>query len=92
MKFMITWRCKVGYYRTAIQQFLKTGAPPPKGVKTLGRWHVPGTQMGRHLVETNDMTALAESVAEWADWIEIDVHAVIEDAAAAEAVKRIYGK
>lgn len=92
MKFMITWRCKVGYYKAAMQQFLKTGAPTPKGVKTLGRWHVPGTQMGWHLVETKDMTALAEAIAEWADWIEVDVHAVIEDAAAAEGVKRVYGK
>jgi hypothetical protein len=38
------------------------------------------------------MTAIAEHVAEWADVIDVEVHPVIEDAAAAEAASRVFGK
>jgi hypothetical protein len=38
------------------------------------------------------MTALAEHVAEWADLIDVEVNPVIEDAAAAEAASRVFGK
>jgi Domain of unknown function (DUF3303) len=92
MKFMITWRTRPGFYKSAVQQFLKTGGKPPKGIKTVGRWHVPGSILGWHLVEGNDLTAIAEHVAEWGEIIELEVHPVIEDAAAAEAATRVFGK
>lgn len=92
MKFMVTWRTRPGLYKATVQQFLKTGAPAPKGLKTVGRWHVPGSVLGWHLLEGDNPTALAEHVAEWADVLELEVHPVIEDAAAAEAAAKIYGK
>jgi hypothetical protein len=92
MKFMVTWKGRPGLYKTAIQQFLKTGGKPPKGLKTVGRWHVPGSTLGWHLLEGDDLTALAEHVAEWADVIELDVHPVVEDAQAAAAASKVFGK
>jgi hypothetical protein len=91
MKFMVTWRTRPGLYKTAVQQFLKTGGRPPKGLKTVSRWHVPGSTLGWHLLE-GDLTALAEHVAEWADSIDLEVNPVIEDAQAAEAASRVFGK
>ena len=93
MKFMVTWRTRPGLYKTAVQQFLKTGGNPPKGLKTVvGRWHVPGSILGWHLLEGDDPTVVAQHVAEWADVIELEVNPVIEDAAAAAAASKVFGK
>jgi hypothetical protein len=51
MKLMLTWRTRPGFYKTAIDQFLKTGGNSAKGLQTVGRWHVPGSTLGWHLVE-----------------------------------------
>ena len=92
MKFMVTWKCQPGSYKTAVKQFLATGGKPPKGLKTVGRWHAPGSNLGWHLLEGDDLAALSEHVAEWADVIEIDVHPVVEDAQAAEVASKLFGK
>jgi hypothetical protein len=92
MKFMITWRTRPGFYNVALQTFLKTGGKPPQGLKTVGRWHVPGSILGWHLLEGDDPTAVAEHVAEWADMLELEVNPVIEDTAAAEGASRVVKK
>ena len=58
----------------------------------MGRWHVPGSILGWHLLEGDDPTVVAQHVAEWADVIDLEVNPVIEDAAAAEAASRVFGK
>ena len=90
MKFMVVW--KTSKYKTAVEQFLKTGAPAPAGGKTLGRWHVPGSKLGWHLIEASGPEALAEHAAEWGDVLELEIHPVIEDAAAAAAMQKVHGK
>jgi Protein of unknown function (DUF3303) len=92
MKFMVTWRTRPGFYNVAVQKFLKTGGNPPAGLKTVGRWHVPGSILGWHLLEGDDPMVVAQHVAEWADMIELEVNPVIEDAAAAEAASKVFGK
>jgi len=92
MKFMVTWRTRPGLYKKALEQFLETGGKPPKGFKTVGRWHVPGSILGWHLLEGDDPAALAEHVAEWADLLQLNVNPVIEDAASAAAASRVFGK
>lgn len=92
MKFMVTWRTRPGFHNAAVQKFLKTGGNPPTGLKTVGRWHVPGSILGWHLLEGGDPTAVADRVAEWADMIELEVNPVIEDGAAAEGASRVVGK
>jgi len=92
MKFMLTWRTRPGLYKAAFQQFLNTGGLPAKGVTQVARYHVPGSTQGWHLLETDDMTALAEHVNNWGDVIDIELNPVIEDAQAAEAASRVFGK
>jgi hypothetical protein len=48
MKFMITWKISPENYKTAVERFLKTGAPAPEGLKTVGRWHTAGSSRGFH--------------------------------------------
>ncbi len=91
MKFMITWKATPANYRTAVKRFLKTGAPAPKGLKSLGRWHTAGSSRGFHLVEGTD-AALAEINAEWADLLELEVMPVVEDDIAGAVAKKVYGK
>jgi hypothetical protein len=92
MKFMTVWKTVPGKYKTAAEQFLRTGGVVPAGVKTLGRWHVPGSTLGWHLIEATDLTAVAESAAEWADILELEIYPVIEDAEAGAAAQKVYGK
>lgn len=92
MKIMIVWRTVPGKYKAAVEQFLRTGGPVPAGVKTLGRWHVPGSILGWHVVEATDLTAVAQNMSEWADYLECEVYPVIEDAEAAAAAKNAFGK
>jgi hypothetical protein len=91
MKFMITWKASPANYKAAVERFLKTGAPAPKGLKTIGRWHTAGSSRGFHLVEDSD-TGLAEINAEWADLLDLEVVPVVEDDVAGEVATRIYGK
>jgi hypothetical protein len=91
MKVMVVWRAVPGKYKTAVEQFLKTGGPVPEGAKTAGRWHMPGSSLGWHLIETNDLAAVAQHAAEWADVLELEIYPVIEDDKAGEAAKRVFG-
>ena len=78
--------------KAAFKQFLETGGPPAKGVTQVARYHVPGSVLGWHVLETNDMTALAEHVNNWGDLIDIELNPVVEDVQAAEAAARVFGK
>ncbi len=91
MKFMVTWRLPTGSYQATIEQYLKTGAPPPAGVTNLGRWHVPGTMAGWNLVE-GDAEAVAGYAAQWAGLAELEISPVIEDDAATRSLSKVYGK
>lgn len=91
MKVMLVWRTVPGKYKTAVDQFLNTGAPVPEGAKTVGRWHMPGSSLGWHLIETNDLATVAQHAAEWADVLELEIYPVIEDAEAGEAAKKVHG-
>ena len=92
LKHMISWRIPPNSYKATIEAFLDGGAPVPSGLKTVGRWHALGSASGWHLVEGDDVEALAQHVAEWAGKIELDVTTVIEDEAAASSLSKIYGK
>jgi len=91
MKYMITWQIDPGAYKATVESFLEGGAPVPEGMKTLGRWHTPGSISGWHLVE-GDVETLAQHVAEWGAKIDLEVFPVIEDEAAASSLSKIYGK
>jgi hypothetical protein len=90
MKFMVTWKIPPDSYKDAVEAFLRSGAPMPEGLTSLGRWHAPGSSYGWLLVETDDAVALAEHMAEWARLLELNISPVIEDEEAAKAASRVY--
>jgi Protein of unknown function (DUF3303) len=90
MKYMVKWTVPPGNYKTAIKRFLKAGGPTPKGLKTIGRWHAPGSMIGWHVVEGTE-AALAENSANWADLLELEVTPVVEDDLAGAVAKKVYG-
>lgn len=90
MKMMVAWKIPPNSYKDAMDAFLKSGAPVPKGLKTVGRWHAPGSSSGWHLVE-GDPIAAAQHAAEWAHLVEIDVTPVMEDEDAAKALTAVHG-
>lgn len=92
MKVMIVWKTRPGVYKPAVENFLKTGGPVPSPAKSVGRWHTPGSTLGWHLVESNDLTAVAQHMAEWGDLLDLEIYPVIEDAEAASAASKVFGK
>ena len=92
MKIMIVWKTVPGKYKTAVDEFLRRGAPVPAEAKTVGRWHTPGSTLGWHLIETKSLEVVAQHVAEWADVLECEVYPVIEDAEAGAAARKTFGK
>src|SRR3954447_26274562 len=92
MKFMVVWKVPPGCYKAAMERFLTTGAPSPKGLKTIGRWHAPGSAHGWHVVEGDDVAQVAELEAFWGDVIETQITPVIEDAEAAGSLAKVHGK
>ena len=91
MKFMVAWKVPTGCYKAAVERFLSTGAPNPAGLKTIGRWHAPGSACGWHVVE-GDATAVAELEAVWGDLLEVQITPVIEDAEAASSLAKVHRK
>ncbi len=74
MKFMVSWKIPPGSHKPAAESFLTSGAPVPAGLKLLGRWHAPGSGYGWLLLEGNDTTALAQHMAEWANFLSCRLH------------------
>jgi Protein of unknown function (DUF3303) len=82
MKFMTTWTLLPGSVRSAAEQFLAGGGGEPDGVKLLGRWHNVDCSGGFTLYESNNAAALHLGSAKWADLIELNTVAVVEDSEA----------
>ena len=89
MKYMLCWSIEPQYYDTALDAFLEGGAPMPEGLTALGRWHVPGSNKGWLLCETDNIVILAQHVAEWAPLLNIEVNPIMDDAQAGEAAARV---
>ncbi|HEX4758752.1 MAG TPA: DUF3303 family protein [Terracidiphilus sp.] len=92
MKFMSTWTLLPGSVRTAAEQFLAGTAGTPEGVTILGRWHSVDCSGGFALYETNNPAALHLGAAQWADLLEINTVAVIEDAEAGANLTAVFKK
>jgi hypothetical protein len=82
---MITWTISPSRYREAVERFLGTGAPDVDGLTTLGRWHMPGSSRGWHVVE-GTAEAVGTLEALWCDLLEIQIYPVLDDAEAARSL------
>jgi hypothetical protein len=70
MKFMISWKIPPGSHKPAAEGFLRSGAPPPPGLKMIGRWHAPGSGVTLRVrtpkVESNKLSWLEEfPISDW---------------------------
>lgn len=90
MKIMSTWSLRPGSIREAVNRFLAGEAAPREGVTLLGRWHSVDTACGFTLYETDNPAALYEGAARWAEFLEIRVHLVVEDAEAGAVLAKVY--
>ena len=85
MKFIVTYNIPKASVVASEQRFLKTGGPPPEGVKMIGRWH--GMSGGGVVIaETSDAKALYSWVSQWSDLLEFEVTPCVEDAEAGEVL------
>lgn len=89
MKIMVTWSINPAHRRNANARFLETGGAPPAGIKMLGRWH--GAGGGFVLAETGDAKALYEWLGQWNDLLDFNATPVMDDAEAAEVIKKTSG-
>jgi hypothetical protein len=91
MKFMLTWKVRPGKLQEAIDRFLGTGDPMTPGVTSIARYHRTDLQGGVHIVEASSAAALAQYAANWADLLDVENAAVVEDAEAIHAYSRVSG-
>jgi hypothetical protein len=82
MKFITTWTLLPGSVKDAAEKFLAGEAAPTPGVTLLGRWHNVDCSGGFSLYETDNPAALHLGASQWADLLELNTVAVIEDAEA----------
>lgn len=89
MSFMATFRCKPDTESRdkAIARFKKTGGFPPDGVKLLGRWTSADFSGGFDLLESDDVTAIAEFAYIWSDLLDCRIVPVINDAELKDVLK-----
>lgn len=90
MKYMVTWRLSSENFEDAAREFLAGKGDPPVGLTHLGRWHVPGSSYGWHLME-GDEGALAQHLAFWGQYLDIEVSPVVEDDVAGAAMQSVFG-
>ena len=87
MLFMVTFPLTHRDYQERVSRFLETGAPPPNGVKVLGRWFTASHNKGFMLAESDDTKALFRYVSEWASIIDFVIEPVVTDEEAASVLK-----
>ena len=92
MKFISTWSAMPGTINEAVGRFLAGQAAPVEGVALLGRWHNTDCSGGFSLYETDNPVALFEGAAKWADVLEIQTIAVIDDAEAGPVYAKLFKK
>jgi hypothetical protein len=61
------------------RRFRETGAPPPEGVRMIGRWHGAEGNDGLFIAESEDAAALAAWLQDWTDLLSFDLRPVLTD-------------
>lgn len=87
MIFHVTYEISPERRNEAQKRFKQTGAPPPDGVKMLGRWHCAQGLKGFLIAESTDAAAIARFVQDWSDLLSFEVTPVMSD----EELARVIG-
>jgi hypothetical protein len=91
MKFILGWRVRPEKLQETINYWFTTGEQLPAGVTTVARYHRADLSGGIHIVDSNDAAAIAQYLPQWADKLDLEATAVIEDADAVTAYSKIAG-
>jgi hypothetical protein len=91
MKFILGWKVRPDKLQETINYWFTTGDVLPAGVTSVARYHRADLTGGIHIVESNDAAAIAQYLAQWADKLDLEATAVIEDADAVTAYSKIAG-
>jgi hypothetical protein len=86
MKYMTRWSIKEDNFAAVLERFTTNDPQTPEGVTMLGRWHQMGSGDGFALIETDDPVGLSRFIMAWADLVDQQVYAVVEDADIAAAL------
>jgi hypothetical protein len=90
MKFLLTFTFKseIKGRDEAITRFKQTGgAPPPRGVKLLGRWTAADMSGGYDLLDADDPKLLADLCLTWCDLTDLKIVPVLDDTELTEVFK-----
>lgn len=87
----MTWKVKPGKLQEAIDRFLTVGDPLPDGITSIGRYHRSDLSGGVHIVESQSAALMASHAAGWADVLDLETSAAVEDAEAVQAYARVSG-
>ena len=79
MLFHISFTIQPEQRDAAQARFLEAGAPPPEGIKMLGRWHGVSGRCGFVLAESADLEPVAKWMHEWTDLLTFKVEPVLND-------------
>jgi hypothetical protein len=60
MRYLLCWSVPPKNYDATVDAFLKGGAPMTEGLATLGRCHIPDSNRGWLLYETDNVVALSQ--------------------------------
>jgi len=86
MKFMTRWSIKEENFAAAVDRFANNPPQLPQGVTMHGRWHQMGSGDGFALMEADDAVALSRYIRQWADLVDQEVYAVVDDQEIAQAL------
>ncbi|MFH1764494.1 MAG: DUF3303 family protein [Gemmatimonadota bacterium] len=86
MKYITKWSIKEENFAAAVERFATNPPKLPEGVTMHGRWHQMGSGDGFSLIESDDPIALSRYVLAWADLVDQEVFAVLDDSEIAQAL------
>jgi hypothetical protein len=89
MKYMTRWSIKEDNFQAAVDRFTQNPPATPEGVTMLGRWHQMGGGDGFALFESDDPVAVSQYILAWADLVDQEVCAVVDDAEIAQALSQM---
>lgn len=92
MLFIVSWKGSSENRNAAFKRFAKTGGPPPKGVKMLGRWHTAGSPGGFAIAEAADVALVQKWMLDWSDLLEMDVRPALTDDEMGKLIAGVLGK
>ena len=87
MLFVTHWTVPQQNLKAAIARFKDSGgAPPPVGVKIIGRWHSTDQTWGITVSEASDASVMAAWSLQWSDLLTLETKPVLDDAGAAKVL------